>query len=127
MLVKNLLSLVFASALALTVSYCLNTFSPIVSKDWLYSLLFLATLFFILNLVYSFRVGSHDFTELLIASLSIKLLVALVIVFIYSLRDKAGFFAFAIHFIIQYVLFSIFEIRYLLQLIKNNTHKNNAS
>jgi len=78
---------------------------------------------FILNLVYAKQAGSENFTQLMIAAIVIKLLQALVIILVYSLVfEKKGFFGFAVHFIIQYILFTIFEIRYLLHLIKTQTN-----
>jgi hypothetical protein len=95
------------------------------SKHWHFGLAYFMLLTFILNLIYARQAGSENFTQLMITAIVIKFLMALVIILIYSFQKK-DFFAFAIHFIMQYILFTIFEIRYLLQLIKTQNQTNHA-
>ena len=118
MFLKSIFSLFLSIAFSIVCSLLLNSYTLLFSSKWPQALLFFCVLFGILNTTYFFYSKSKAFTELLIVSLSIKLLIALVVIFIYSLLDKSGFFAFAIHFIAHYILFTFFEIRYLLQLIK---------
>jgi hypothetical protein len=47
-------------------------------------------------------------------------LMALVVILIFSFSKK-DFFSFALHFISHYIVFTIFEIRYILLLLKNKT------
>lgn len=121
MVIKNISSVLFASLLASLVSLLLQRYSILVTPHWPYSIIYFALLCFIFNLVYASRAGTAAFSELLLGGIVIKLLLALIIVLLYSFKLRAGFLSFAIHFIIHYVLFTIFEIRYLLQLIKSNT------
>lgn len=55
-----------------------------------------------------------------------RLLLCMIVVFIYSLINKAGTLAFACHFMIQYIIFTLFEISFLLKYIKqpNKTDNN---
>jgi hypothetical protein len=118
MFLRNLLALVFALVLAVSLSLILNNCTALVSKNWPYGLLFLTVLCFSLNLVYARRASSDTFTQLLIGSVVIKLLAGLTFIVVYSLIYKSDFFNFSVHFIGHYILFTIFEIRYLLFLIK---------
>lgn len=121
MFLKNVFSVFIPATLSVLLSLILNRFSPIKSDNWFYSLLFLFVLSFILNLIYAFKAGAENFTEILIVAIVIKLLVALIVIVVYSFLDKPGFFNFSLQFILHYILFTIFEIRYLLYLIKKNT------
>jgi hypothetical protein len=121
MMSRNLVSLVLSTFLSGLASAALNFFTPLVSNYWYLSPMIFIVFCFILNLVYARRAGSKDFTQLLFACIVIKLLFALIVVVIFWLIDKKGFFSFSIHFILHYVLFTIFEIRYILFLIKNNS------
>jgi hypothetical protein len=118
MFLRNLLALVIPLILSVILSLLLNKYSLLVSASWYYGILFLLPLCFILNLVYAHHSSSKTFTELLLVALVIKLLLALIAIVAYSFIDKPGFFNFAIHFILHYILFTIFEIRYLLFIIK---------
>jgi hypothetical protein len=80
---------------------------------------------FVFNLIYAYKAGSKDFTELLLVTIVIKLVLALIFVLVYSFIDKPGFRNFSIQFVAQYILFTVFEIRYLLHIIKTHSTKNN--
>jgi hypothetical protein len=118
MLIRNLSALIIPGILSLILSLLLNDYSSLISANWYFGILFLLLLCFILNLIYAHRSDSKTFTELLLAALVIKLLLALIAIILYSFFDKPGFFNFSIHFILHYILFTIFEIRYLLFIIK---------
>ncbi len=113
-------SVFIPGVLSVLLSLILNRFSPIMAENWMYGLLFLFVLCLALNLIYAFKAGAENFTELLIVAIVIKLLLALILIVVYSFIDKTGFFNFSLHFILHYILFTIFEIRYLLYLIKKN-------
>lgn len=124
MLIKNISSVLFASLLAAVVSLLLQSLTVLVTAHWGYSILYFALLCFVFNLIYAAQAGSESFSQLLLGGIVAKLLLALIIVFLYSVFLRAGFLHFAIHFISHYVLFTITEIRYLSQLIKSNTNAN---
>jgi hypothetical protein len=121
MLLKNLISIFFPALLAATLSFVLNRYTALQTAHWEYSILYFAVACFGFNLVYTARALKPAFAQLLLGGIVIKLLLALVIVVICSFLFRTDFFSFSIHFISHYVLFTIFEIRYLLPLIKNNT------
>jgi cobalamin biosynthesis protein CobD/CbiB len=91
---------------------------------YLHSIIYFSVVCFVLNTVYTSKSKSKTFTELLLIGLVIKFLLAFIVIIIYSIVNKPNFFYFSIHFISHYILFTIFEIRYLLQLIKINQPKN---
>jgi hypothetical protein len=123
MFLKNIISLIIPSALAVVLSYILNTYTPVKSEHAGYGLLFFVVVCFILNVMYALNARSKALSELLMAGIVIKLLLALIAIVIYSIFCHSHLFNFAIHFIGYYILFTIFEIRYLLNLIKNNPTK----
>jgi len=123
MLLKNIISLLIPAALALGASYLLNTFTTLISPYTNYALLFFLLVCFILNIMQTRHAHSDSLSGLLIAGIVIKMLLSFTVIIVYSFIDHPRLFAFAIHFILYYILFTVFEIRYLLQLIKNNSNK----
>ncbi len=61
---------------------------------------------------------SKEFVFKTLAMSMARLLVCMIFVFIYSLANKPEALAFTCHFMIQYVLFTIFEMSFLLKYIK---------
>jgi hypothetical protein len=61
---------------------------------------------------------SKEFVFKTLAMSMARLLVCMIFVFIYSLVNKPQALAFTCHFMIQYVLFTIFEMSFLLKYIK---------
>lgn len=125
LLFKNLSSLFFSACAATVLSLALNSYTVLYSYNWWMGLIFFTALCLILNTLYALNARSKTFTELLMAGLIIKFLLSLVVIFLYSFFKQAGFFNFSIHFILQYILFTIFEIRYLLHIIKK--HQTNTT
>lgn len=124
---RNLITVLYTSALCIFLSLALNGLSPLVSKNWYLGVSFFAFLSFVLNLVYSKKAGSKGFTELLLGTIVVKFLLSLVVILVCSVLDHPGFFNFSIHLILHYILFTIFEIRYLLHIIKTTSTTNHAT
>lgn len=61
---------------------------------------------------------SKEFVFKTLAMSMARLLVCMIVVFIYSLINKPQALAFTCHFMIQYFVFTIFEISFLLKYIK---------
>ena len=59
--------------------------------------------------------GSKEFVFKTLARSMARLLVCMVLVLIYSLINKPEALAFACHFMLQYLVFTIFEISFLLK------------
>lgn len=64
---------------------------------------------------------SKEFVFKTLAFSMARLLLCMVFVFIYSLVNKPQALAFTCHFMIQYLIFTIFEISFLLKYIKQPT------
>ena len=62
--------------------------------------------------------NSQEFVFKTLALTMARLLVCMILVFIYSLVNKEQSLAFACHFMIQYTMFTIFEMSFLLKFIK---------
>lgn len=61
---------------------------------------------------------SKEFVFKALALTMARLLCCLIVIFIYSLVHKAQVLAFACHFMLQYVIFTIFELSFLIQYVK---------
>lgn len=120
MLLKNIASVLASTLLAFLVSALLSRFK-IASNYTPLGIVFLALLFGILNAVYQFNRQSKSFSQLLIFGISVKLLISFFTVLLYALLNHGDFYGFALNFVANYFLFTIFEVLYLIQLIKNNT------
>lgn len=123
-LAQALLSLVLASLISILTTLLLNRYTYVSTQLWPGMLIYFFALGFALKIVYVTRAGKENFAGLLIAAIVIKLLLAMIALLIYSfIIEREALFSFAIHFIAYYILFTIFEIRYLLQLIKKHPVK----
>ena len=124
MLKRYLLALIFPALLATVYSIVLNQCPAFANEHWKWSLIYYTLLCGIFNLVYYLLRRSAEFTGLLLAGIVVRLLLSLVVILVYALQFETEFAGFSIHFIPHYILFTIFEIRYLSQLIKSQeTHE----
>lgn len=123
MFLKGIATVLICTFLATLLSLLINKFTGFYSSNWWLSLFIFIGLFFTLNLFYNIKTDFKSYTNLILATISVKLFILLIIIFLYSLFDKAGLLRFFVHFSIHYILFTVFEIRYLLQLVKNK-HTN---
>jgi len=117
-------SILFPALLALIFSFGINHYTKLSSVNWHLSAFFFTVFGVILNLIYFIKFKSQDFTQLLLVAIVLKLLIALVAIVAYSFYNKPDFLNFSLQFILHYILFTTFEIRYLLYLIQKN--KNHA-
>ena len=124
MKLKSISALLISSGLSCIYSFVLNTYFHQQSDVWWQSLLFFVILFVVFNLLYFVRTDAKTYTGILLASGILKFLLSSILLLIYSFTQKGGFLPFALHFIGHYVLFTVFEIRYLLQLIKTKKNEN---
>jgi hypothetical protein len=121
MKLKSLSAILISIGLSFIYSFILSLQLKQQSLAWWHSLVFFTGLFIVLNLLYFIKTDVRTFTGILLASGVIKFLLSCILVLIYFFTLKGGFFAFFLHFIGHYVLFTVFEMRYLLQLIKNQS------
>lgn len=83
------------------------------------------TLFFAITTLlinWILTMGEKDSKEFVFKTLAFsmaRLLLCMIVVFVYSLINKEQSLSFAVHFMIQYLLFTIFEISFLLKYIKS--------
>ena len=124
MKLKSISAILISIGVSFIYSYILDSQAHKPSPQWWHSLLFFSCVSITFNLLYFIKTDVKTFTGILLATGVIKLLLSMVMVLIYSFTLKGGFFAFFLHFIGHYVLFTVFEIRYLLQLIKTNQNEN---
>ena len=108
---------------ALILSYGL---SEIDTKYFKTSHYWIPTLFFVLTSVGANLLltnGDKQSKEFVFKTLALsmaRLLICMIVVFVYSLINKEQALAFTCHFMVQYVIFTIFEMSFLLKYIKTN-------
>lgn len=121
MLVKNIVSVLLPASLSYLISILLNSHSRFINPIWPYSIAYFVVFCFTSNLIFTSNLKSETYTGQLLTGVTIKLLLAFVILAVFSVLNKAAFLGFSIQFISQYILFTTFEIRYLLSLHKTKS------
>lgn len=121
MKLKSIVTILISIGLSSLYSILLSSQFHLQSPFWWQSILFFVILFAVLNFVYFTKTDGKTYASILLATIVIKLLLILIFVTIYSFTLKGGFYTFFLHFIGHYILFTVFEIRYLLQLIKTHS------
>jgi hypothetical protein len=109
------------SVLASGISYLINLLGidKITNSFWYASVLFfLGTGLLINYILFGKPVDPKDFVLKIMFTSMFRLLLCMVGVFIYSLIDKPHMISFSLHFMLHYILFTIFEIAYLLKFTK---------
>lgn len=93
------------------------------SKFWYVSISFHALTSFLLHfLLFRKTADPRDNTfKIMFASMG-RLLFCMFALLIYKLCDKQNFTPFAVHFMAHYILFTVFEIGYLLKFIKTQNN-----
>jgi len=122
-LFKNFISVLIPFVLSFIIfqlTFILNRFE---NKDALLAIFILSIYCLIFNIVYSLFTSKPQFTGLMLVGTILKLLFTLIVVFVYSVLKPQEFENFSIQLILYYVLFTIFEVRFLLFLISTQTKK----
>lgn len=124
-LVKNIISTFIPLLLSLGIYFLSLHFTYLESKDAIFIILGLVLFCFGLNFIYANYTNKPELTGLLLIGSVTKLLLALIVVFIYSYLLPSQFMNFSIQLVVYYVLFTIFEIKYLLYLISTQKKDEN--
>lgn len=102
----------------------LMPFEAIQSKLWIVSVGFHVLISLALHaIMYRKNEDPKDFINKIMLTSIGRLFLCMVGVFIYSLIDKPHFMGFAIHFMLHYLIFTIFEINYMLKFVKSQSNK----
>lgn len=88
------------------------------TRFWIPTVFFALTTWGINAVITKGDKNSKEFAFKTLAMSMARLLVCLILVLIYSRVSKADSLAFACHFMLQYLVFTIFEISFLLKYIK---------
>lgn len=108
-----------SAILSAGVSVLLNVFSLMPSSTWYISAAFHLFISVLLYLLLIRKTGDpRDYVFKIMFSSMGRLLVCMIGLLIYKVCDKLNFTHFAVHFMLHYILFTVFEIRYLLKFIK---------
>jgi hypothetical protein len=111
-----------ASVLSLLIN--LSGWIKVVNPNWYASVLFFLLSGLLINFIlFKKQSDPRDFVFKIMATSMLRLLLCMIGVFIYSLIDKPHLVSFALHFMLHYILFTIFEIAYLLKFTKTQTHQ----
>lgn len=120
---KYYLQLLFVSIGALVLSYGLseiNTKYLSTHHYWMPTLFFLLTTLGTNFLLIKGDKNSKEFVFKTLALTMARLLVCLIFVFVYSLINKEQTLAFTCHFMLQYIIFTTFEMSYLIKFIRTD-------
>ena len=123
MLLNKFTPVIISLSLCILFSCLINYFNAAHNSFWWISLLFFSFIFCTIQYLFHLKSDSVSAGDVLTATIWIKMLLVLSFIFVYSILDKKGLFAFSIHFILHYILFTLFEIRYLQGKIKNESGK----
>ncbi len=124
MLAKGFISTALALLFSAFISVSINFFTAVFFEHW-YSISLVFLLFFsIYNFVYIQRSTKEEFTQFLLFSLAIKLLLAFFTLLLCAFLFRSIFSGFAFHFVSTYMVFTVFEIRFLNQLIHSKHNSN---
>ena len=122
MLLRNLATLLSAALVSAIISIAINKWSSLQCGDWPLATAFLFVISLAANLVYSFQKNKQELTKLMFGGVAVRLLVGMTALVVYWYFYTDIFFAFALHFIVQYVVFSIGEINFLSYLVRSHHH-----
>lgn len=118
------INLLIVGALAFLLSYILTKTSLSVFHSnhyWLASVFFVGTNLLINIFLFKGDKQSKEFVFKTLALGVVRLLLCMVFILIYNITHKSQSLPFAIHFMIQYLIFTVFEVSYLLRFIKSST------
>ena len=118
---KTLKPVIIALILSVIGSVIMNLVSSFTySKLWFISLIFHVLVSFLIQLLlFKKSDDQKDYINKIMFTSMGRLLACMFGLLIYKVFDKANFTHFALHFMLHYILFTAFEIAYLLKFIKN--------
>lgn len=125
---KPFILMLVSALVSSIISVLLNLipYQAVQSQLWIVSVGFHVLISLALHaIMYRKTEDPKDFINKIMLTSMGRLLLCMVGVFIYSLVDKPHFMGFAIHFMLHYVLFTIFEINYMLKFVKSQQNSNN--
>jgi hypothetical protein len=115
------------AVLAAVISILLNLLNidAVFNRYWYVSILFfLGTGLLINYILFGKPADPKDFVMKIMFTSMLRLLMCMIGVFIYSLIDKPHLISFSLHFMLHYILFTIFEISFLLKHTKSQIQKS---
>ena len=118
MRIKGILVVVFCALVSTIISISYNYLNIFYSANWWWSIIFFFVLFTTINLTYPEKANNNSDNEAIGGIIWLKLILLFAAIFTYSLVDKKGLIMFSAHFFSHYILFTVFEIRYLLSITK---------
>ncbi len=108
-----------SAILSAAISLILNALALMPCSTWYISLAFHLLISVLLYLLLIRKTGDpRDYVFKIMFSSMGRLLFCMIGLLIYKVCDKLNFTHFAVHFMLHYILFTVFEIRYLLKFIK---------
>ena len=117
--------LVAVLAAVVSISIGLLNIPAISNPYWYASIIFFLTTGLLINyILFGKPSDPKDFVMKIMLTSMMRLLLCMVGVFIYSLIDKPHMISFALHFMLHYILFTIFEISFLLKYTKSQIQRS---
>jgi hypothetical protein len=120
---KHMIWFSFITIISFVLSFLLaqlNSRYFFTSHFWVPTVFFSITTLIVNLIVQNSEKNTKEFIfKLLIISMA-RLLLCMVFILVYSLLFKTNTLAFAVHFMLQYFLFTIYEVSYMIKFIKAN-------
>ncbi|HQQ94220.1 MAG TPA: hypothetical protein PLQ93_06675 [Bacteroidia bacterium] len=119
-------NIVPAGMVSAGISLTLNHFTGLCLMYWPWTVLYFAAFVSVLYPLSMQRVKDKDFTAFLLFALSLKMILAFCIILLCAFLVRAWFGAFSAHFLAHFVVFTVFELVFLLKLIRAQARSGEA-
>lgn len=119
-LFAGLLAAILASSV---LSVFLNSYTVLNSENWGWSCVYLSVVFLALGIFYLRKDSPSELVGALLAGFVVRFLAGLIFLLIVFLFRREGFFNLALHYVIQWFLFTVSEIAYLSIPTQKSTHR----
>lgn len=111
---------ILVACLASAISFLINLLPSLNNNKWPFSVLFFFGTGTLINFIlFKQKSAANDFVVKIMLTSMLRLLLCMIGVFVYSLMYKQTMLSFSFHFITHYLLFTGFEIYYLLRYAKS--------
>jgi len=121
--IAKVLVLIAAVCCAVSVGINYLNLPKIYNSHWHISVIFFLSTALLINMIlFRNQADPRDFTFKIMMTSMLRILLCMIGVFIYSLVNKPALLGFVTHFMSHYILFTVFEIAYLLRYTKSQ-HK----
>jgi hypothetical protein len=99
----------------------LNKLNLLINSKWIWSTLYLSTIFFAMAAIYIFNRKSPQLSSIIFGCVVGKMLLAFIFILVLNFFAKEGFLMLSLHFLFGFVCFSICELLFVKKLLQKVT------